>query len=159
MEKINWLYTIEQMWGHQSQSAPLKQLKQRDALILHESTSPNLDKQSTDHSQWPLIYYSESKKTLENNNQLRLGETDHKTIIKRPPVLGGMSLICRICWNKWSISKECVRAQKCAYILMHSCFVLMHFCMRFVLSLSLYTNSWMKEGRNEPTIILIFITF
>lgn len=50
METVDRLYTTEQMWGHQSQSAPLKQLKQWDAFFLHDSASPNLDKQSSDHS-------------------------------------------------------------------------------------------------------------
>lgn len=122
METVDWLYTAEQMWGHQSQSALLKQLKQWDAFILHDSASPNLNKQSTDYSLWPLIYYSESIQSLENNNKLRLGETGHKTMIKRPPASGG-----RICWNKRLISKECVKALRysndfmlCADVLVHT---------------------------------------
>lgn len=151
MEKINWLYTIEQMWGHQSQSAPLKQLKQRDALILHESTSPNLDKQSTDHSQWPLIYYSESKKTLENNNQLRLGETDHKTIIKRPPVLGGMSLIVGFAGTNDQFQKSVWELRN---VLIFWCILALCWCTS-VCALSflwvcIQTHEWRKEGTNPP---------
>lgn len=59
METVDRIYTAEQMWDHQFQSAPLKQLKQWDAYFLHDSASPKLDKQSSDYSLWPLIYYSE----------------------------------------------------------------------------------------------------
>lgn len=67
METVDRLYTAEQMWGHQSQSAPLKQLKHWDDFFLHDSASPNLDKQSSDHSLWPLIYYSEKKERKKKN--------------------------------------------------------------------------------------------